>query len=268
MASIPSTKLSEIACDVAVKSRLPWRVEQLRTRALEVYIATERRAASLGLPSEQASESMVRRICSAVMKAGKGMDALPPGEQKPTSEQIETALEAFSTEQWITLLDGLERVDTEALLSYIRQNGQELKQRLGARKVEAIEGRAIMRDTNLWLRDNRSTLVPISDVYWALAWRDLSRQANCEGRGHSVSGRSTAEQASARNIARRLTKRDERIGRDLKVSAYEVEQWWKRAEQLPFEQYAAEVGADDEEKRAAAFIDYWAMIRKKHQRKT
>jgi hypothetical protein len=126
---------------------------------------------------------MVRHIYSVVMKAGKGMEALPPDEQKPTSERIRTALEAFSTEQWITLLDYLGQVDTEALLSYIRQNGSELKQELGVREVECIERHAIMRDTDLWLGDNRSKLVPISDAYWAIFWREQARQANRKVKG-------------------------------------------------------------------------------------
>jgi hypothetical protein len=39
-------------------------------------------------------------------------------------------------------------------------------------------------------------------------------------------------------------------------------------EELPFEQFAADRGVDDEQKRAAAFIDYLVMIRMRYQRKS
>jgi hypothetical protein len=39
-------------------------------------------------------------------------------------------------------------------------------------------------------------------------------------------------------------------------------------EKLSFEEFAADMGADDDEKRAAAFIDWLTMIRKKYQRKS
>jgi hypothetical protein len=72
---------------------------------------------------------------------------------------------------------------------------------------------------------------------------------------------SVSEQASDRNTARRLSKRDKQTGREMKVTAYEVRQWRDRVRELPFEQYVADVGADDKVKRGAAYIDYWAMIR-------
>jgi hypothetical protein len=53
----------------------------------------------------------------------------------------------------------------------------------------------------------------------------------------------------------------------MKVDDREVMRWRERMERLPFEQYAAGVEADDPEKRAAAFIDWLIMIRKKYQRK-
>jgi hypothetical protein len=125
-----------------------------------------------------------------------------------------------------------------------------------------------MRDTDLWLRENRSKVVPISDVYWSLLWPELARQANREGKGHPATGRSVAELSSNRSIAQQLSKRDEQTGCAMKVSRYEIRRWRARAERLPFEQYAADVGADDDEKRAAAFVDWLTMIRKKYQRKS
>jgi hypothetical protein len=75
------------------------------------------------------------------------------------------------------------------------------------------------------------------------------------------------ELGSNRAIARRLTKRDEQTGREMKVDDREVKRWRERMEKLPFEQYTAEVGADDEDKRGPALIDYLTMIRAKYQRK-
>jgi len=244
-----------------------------------------------GLSREQAYELLdSQRIKEQVLKTDGEMEALPPGQSKPTPEQIETALEAFSVKQWtpverwppIELSPPMERwpiieyryglmesvglVDVEALLSYIREHAGELKQRLGARKVEAIERRAIERSRKLWLAENRTTLEPRSDPYWALFFRDQAHEANCAGKGHPATGRSVAELSSDRALARRLTKRDEQTGREMNVSPYQVKQWLARMEELPFEQYATEIGADDEEKRGAAFIDY-LTIHKKHQRK-
>jgi hypothetical protein len=264
MLSVPSAKLARMA---AVESGRPWRVEDLRAKALGAYRSAASRAASLGLPDKQASALVRGSVYEEVLQAGKGMRALPPDQAKPTLEQIETALHAFTTEQWIILIDGFDQTATTALLSYMRREPDELKHRLGARKAERIEGRAIMRDTDLWLRENRSKVVPISDVYWSLLWPDLARQANREGKGHPATGRSVAELSSNRSIARHLSKRDEQTGREMKVSRYEIRRWRAWAERLPFEQYAADVGADDDEKRAAAFIDWLTMIRKKYQRK-
>jgi hypothetical protein len=267
MASIPPEKLTSIARDVAFELRLQWRVERLQAKALEAYPTALRRAANSGLPREQVDRLMHQRIYETVRNAAKGMEALPPDESKPTPEQIETALEAFSIEQWVTLIDGLDQTDTRALRSYIEQHAGELKQRLGARKVGRIEERAIMRDIDNWLKENRDKLVPISDPHWAASWREQARQANRVGKGHTSTGQSIADLSSDISIARRLTKRDEQTGREMKVDDREVKRWLEQMERLPFEQYAADVEADDPEKRAAAFIDYYTTIRKKYQRK-
>jgi hypothetical protein len=76
-----------------------------------------------------------------------------------------------------------------------------------------------------------------------------------------------AELSSDSSIARRLTKRDEQTGHEMKVGDREVKRWRERMKRLPFEQYAADVEADDPEKRATAFIDYYMTIRTKYQRK-
>jgi hypothetical protein len=265
MASIPPEKLTSIARDVAFELRLQWRVERLQAKALEAYPTALRRAANSGLPCEQVDRLIHQRIHEIVRNAGKGMEALPPDESKPTPEQIETALEAFSIEQWITLIDGLDQTDTRALCSHIEQHAGELEQRLGARKVRRIENRALIRDTDLWLRENRSKLVPISDVFWANVWREQARQANRIGQGHPAKGRSIAELGSDRKIARRLTKRDEQTGREMKVDDREVKRWRERMERLPYEKFAAD-NADDDVMSRTTLIDYWTMIRKKHQR--
>jgi hypothetical protein len=267
MGSIPPKKPSEIARDVAFESGRPWRVEDLRKKAREACRTAESSAASLALPDEQASALMRRLIYKQVFKAAKGMDALPPGEEKPAPERIEAALGTFTVEQWRILLEGFGQVDVEALLSFIRQDADALKQKLGARKIGRVEERAIMRDIDHWLKEDRDRLEPITDPYWASEWREQARQANRVRKGRIATGRSIAELSSDSSIARRLTKRDEQTGREMKVNDREVKRWRERMERLPFEQYADDVGADDPEKRAAAFIDYYMTIRKKYQRK-
>jgi hypothetical protein len=265
MSSVPPEKLARMA---AVESGRPWRVEDLRAKALGAYRSAASRAASLGLPDKQASALVRGSVYEEVLQAGKGMRALPPDQAKPTLEQIETALHVFTTEQWIILIDGLDQTATTALLSYMRQEPDELKHRLGARKAERIEERAIMRDYDHWLKENRDKLVPITDPHWAGSWREQARQANRVGKGHTATGQSIAELSSDSSIARRLTKRDEQTGREMKVNDREVKRWREQMERLPFEQYADDVGADDPEKRAAALIDWMTMIRKKYQRKS
>jgi hypothetical protein len=290
MSSISLSKLCEIAAAVAFELGLQWRLEDLQMRALEAYRTAMRRTASSGLSREQASKLVREHIYKHVLKAGKGMDALPPGKSKPTPEQIETALEAFTVRQWTPverfppielsppmkdwpiieyrygLMESASLVEVEALLSYIRQNAGDLKQRIGARKVEAIEGRAIERSTKLCLAEDRSEVCPISDPFWAAFWREQARQANREGRALPASGRSVIEQASDRSIAERLSKVDEQTGREMTVSPYEVKMWRERAAKISYERFAAEAGANDEEERAAAFITWLSMIRTKHQR--
>ena len=128
MRSIPSETLSRIASTVAVESGLPWRVRELRAKALAAYRTVEYPAANLGLPPKQPDE-IRRRICEQVSKAGIEMPALPSGQSEPTPEQIEAALEAFSIEEWTGLIDSLDQTGVQALLSYIWQGADELKQR-------------------------------------------------------------------------------------------------------------------------------------------
>lgn len=265
MDSIQPKTLRELADGVAFRSGLPWRLRDLRVKALEAYRTAEPPPASLGLPPKQASGWMLRRIYEQVEETAGRMDPLPPDQIQPTPEQIETAIHVFTVEEWIGLIDGLDSLDTRALLSHIRHNSGELKQRLGARRIERIEGRAIMRDTDLWLAEHRDTLVPASDPYWAGFWRELTRQANREGVGRLANGRPIAELASDRVIARSLTKRDEQTGREMKVTRHQVKEWRARMEELPYEQYASEMGAESDEERAAAFLDYVTMIRADHR---
>ncbi len=261
MDSIPSTQLAGIARDVALELGRPWRVEELHAKALEAYPTAKRRAATSGLSGEQAYMWMLRRIHKDVMQVGKGLDVLPFGEEKPAPERIEAAFGTFTAEQWNGLIEGFDQAEVDALLSFIREDVDRLKQKLGVREVGRIEERASLREIVLWVENNRSTLVPISDPFWAHVLSEDASQENREGQGHPAKGVSVSEEVSETNLARLLSKRD------MNVSAYEVGEWLKRARHLSFEQYVANVGADDEEKRAVAFIEYWAMIRKKHQRK-
>ena len=251
----------EIVRKVAFELGRPWRVEELRAKALEAYPTAKHRTARSGLPPKQIDEQIRRLIYEQVKKAGEEMDALPFGEKKPAPERIEAALGTFTAEEWKILIGGFGQVDVEALLSFIHQDADQLKQKLGARELGRIEERASLRENVLWVENNRSTLVPISDPYWAHVLREDARQENLERKGHPAKGVSVSEETSERNLARLLSKRD------MKVSPYEVGQWLKRVRQLSFEQYVTDVGAHDEETRAVAFIDYWTMIRRKHQRK-
>jgi hypothetical protein len=255
----PDRVLESIARAVAFKSRLLWRVEELREEAAKAYDRPEPPSASLGLPREQVSKWKLRQIYERVEEAAGRMDTLPPDQSEPTPSHIEAALGAFSTEQWIVLINGLDQTGTRALLAHIRKDADG--------KGERIVGRVIMRDTAFWLAQNRSKLVPISDPYWAAFWREQARQANREGRGLPASERSVIEQASDRSVAERLFKVDGQSGREMKVSPYEIRKWRERMEKLSFEAFAAEVGADDEEERAAAFVAWLSMIRRRHQRK-
>src|SRR5215204_1320279 len=106
----PTEIARDVAAEVAFELGRPWRVEDLRTEALQACRTAMQRAARSGLTNEQVCKRMRPRIKEQVLKAGKGMDALPPGKKKPTPEQVETSLRAFSIEQWITLIDDLDRV--------------------------------------------------------------------------------------------------------------------------------------------------------------
>jgi hypothetical protein len=263
----PDQVLADVARRVAFELKRPWRIEELRAKASEAYQMVEPPSAALGLPRVQVDEWMLRRTYEDVMQTGERMDALPPGEEKPAPERIEAALGAFTSEQWESLLEGFSQVEGEALLSFIRQNADRLKQKFGAGKVLRIKDGTTMRTIKLWLVENRTKLVPISDVDWAIVLPDLvseeniARATNHEGSGRPAKGRSVAELGSDRSIAQLLSKRDEQTGHEMNVSPYQVKLWRERMESLPFAQYAADVGADDGEKGAAARIDYWAMIR-------
>jgi hypothetical protein len=115
MNSIPLEKLASIVIAATVESRRPWRVEQLWLTARRSTVRYPDSAATSGLSSEQASELVRGRIYEQVLKAGGMMDALPPGQSKPTPEQIDTALDAFGIEQWIGLIDSLDQVSVQAL---------------------------------------------------------------------------------------------------------------------------------------------------------
>jgi hypothetical protein len=290
MASIPPEKLARIAAAAAVEWGRPWRVEDLRMKALAAYRAAMRRTVNSGLSREQASAHQRKLIYEQVSKAGREMDPLPFGQSKPTPRQIETALGSFTVEDWTPvepwppielsppmegwpiiearhgLMESVGRVEVEALLDHIRRDTGDLKRTIGTRKLEAIEGVAIMRHVELSLPDDRSMLNPVSDVYWSLLWAELAREANRQGRGLPARGRSVIEQASNRNTAKRLSKVDEQTGREMTVSPYEVRKWRERAAKMSYERFAAEAGANDEEERAAAFITWLSMIRTKHQR--
>ena len=257
----PDQVLANVARKVAFELRRPWRVEELRAKALEAYETVEPPSSALGLPRAQVDEWMLWRTYEDVMQAGEGMDALPPGEEKPAPERIEAALGTFTAEQWKILLEGLGQTDVEALLSFIQQDADRLKQKLGAKEVGRIEERASLRKNVLWVENNRSTLVAITDPYFAVSWDEQYGLANVAGEGRPAKGRSLDEERRPPNTARRLSKVDEQTGREMKVTAYEVVQWRDRVKKVPFEQYVAEVGADDEVKRGVAFIDYWTMVR-------
>jgi hypothetical protein len=289
MDSIQPKTLREIADGAAFRSGLLWRLQDLRAKALEAYRTAETSLASLGLPPKQIERLVLSSIHERVEEAAGSMDRLPPDQSQPTTQQIRAALEAFSTKQWTPLerwpppalsppmedwpvvearfglMERLGRAEVEALLDHIRHDEGDLAQRIGARKLEAIEGQALMRHTQLTLPEDRSKMVAISDPHWAAFWREQARHANREGRGRPAKGRSRAEQVSDRRLAERLSKRDEQTGREMKVTRHQVKEWRARMEELPYEQYASEVGAESDEERAAAFLDYVTMIRADHR---
>ena len=115
----PDQVLAGIARKVAFELGRPWRVEELRAEALEAYPTAKRRTKRLGLPPKQTDELIRRLIHEQIKKAGEGMDALPPGEEKPPPERIEAALGTFTVEDWITLIDALGQVEAETLHSHI-----------------------------------------------------------------------------------------------------------------------------------------------------
>jgi len=266
MDSLPTTQrpdqiLAGIADKVAFELRRPWRVEELHAKALEAYRTVEPSSAALGLPRAQVYKRMLQRIYEDVTRAGQEMETLPPDEEKPAPERIEAALGTFTSEQWESLLKGFGQVEVEALLSFIHQDADRLKKKLGTREVGRIEESASLRENVLWVENNRSTLVAITDPYWAVSWEEDYRLANTADDVRPAKGRSLDEESRPPDTARRLSKVDEQTGREMKVTPYAVVQWRERAKEVPFEQYVAEVGADDEVKRGVAFIDYWAMIR-------
>ena len=252
MASIPSgKKLATIVGDVAFELRLPWRIQELLRRAFEASAAVEDHAVSSGLSSEQ----MDQRIYAQVKKAGKGMDALPPDLKQPTPEQIEAALTTFSGGQWKVLVESFRLEEANAVCVHLDDDANRLRltERFGAEKVHAMLGAAALRAIELERADGSLETVVISDPDLALVLRDLALEANVKGKGHPTKGPPMAEQAKAPHISRRLGER---------MSPYMIEQWWKRMEEeLPFQQYAADRGADDEEGQAAIRPDYWLLIR-------
>ena len=153
MGSIPPKKLAEITRDVAdevaFESGRPWRVEDLRAEALEAYRTAERRAASAGLSGEQTSKLV--RVYEQVLKAGREIDALPPGQTTRTPGQIATALAAFSTEQWRSLAETFHLEEADCVISFIdrHDNRHRLVQALGPEKWRAIVGALARHATDL-----------------------------------------------------------------------------------------------------------------------
>ena len=70
--------------------------------------------ASLGLRQKDISKRMLKQIYGRVKKAGEGMNRLPPDQSKPTAQQIDAALEAFTVRQWTPV----ERWPPRAVPSY------------------------------------------------------------------------------------------------------------------------------------------------------
>jgi hypothetical protein len=251
MDSIPPEKAPERAEDlrrmledatreVAFRLRLPWKVGELYEAGKQAAAAAwkEWSHSTLGLPRE---EFLGLRMGQAIEAAGKTMHAQAAADSKkrpPSEQQIETALKAFSAEQWKILVGSMDQVDVETLRNYLRQNTDKSKQSFGARKVERIEANAIMRSTELWRSSEGPTkLDPVSDAYWAVFWDEEASFLNIQGGGHATTGRSLDEAASERNTAKRLSKRDEIADHDMPVTAYKVKQWRKRAKELPFEDF-------------------------------
>lgn len=258
MGSIPSRTRSDIGRDVASELGLPWRVGELRAKAEEAHPAAKRRAASSGLASEQADDLVHHLIYKAVKEAGEGMNPLPPDQERPTLGQIQTALAAFTPDQWKRDLTGnfnLEEANTVCEHLDDSAHRPRLVERFGSQKVYAALGAAALRAIELERADDSLKTVAVTDPYWAVLWWDEASSANRRGAGHPSKGRSLMEGVSERNAAKRFSRGDK------KVSAYEIGLWRARAQRLSFKQYVADKGYDGEENRDAAFIEYWATIR-------
>jgi hypothetical protein len=235
--------LTQAVRELAFELRLPWKVEQLfeaGKQGVRAALDNNSDSRALGLPPEQLLNARIRQ---EIGMAGRTMQAqaAADGETRPPSEQeMENALEAFDAEQWKVLIQCLGQVDVETLRSHLQQNTDNLKQRFGARKIKRLEAFTIMRDIELWLKDNRSKLVPISDAYWAVGLADAYRlesikRVNPDGRASNA--KSLAEQAGDRATARHLKKHDKVIDREMSVSPYQVKQWRQRQRALPFEDF-------------------------------
>jgi hypothetical protein len=233
--------LTQAVRELAFELRLPWKVEQLfeaGKQGVRAALDNNSDSRALGLASEQLLNARIRQ---EIGMAGRAMQAqaAADGETRPPSEQeMEYALDTFDAEQWNVLIECLGQVDVETLRSHLQQNTDKLKQRFGARKIERLKAYTIMRDTELWLKDNRSKLVPISDAYWAVYWKDAYRLASIlhvNPDGRSSKAKSSAEQAGHRATARRLKKHDKVIDREMSVRPYQVKQWRQRQKELPFE---------------------------------
>jgi hypothetical protein len=282
--------LASAAREVAFELRLPWNVRELYKAGEEAAAAAlkEQRDSTLGLSWE---EFLRLRISQEVWEVGKSIQARVDSEKAPPSEEeIEAALATFTAKQWrdlnppetpeqrkqrmeqprhkqwkewTGLTRSLSRSDVDAVLTHVyadvqtpderKQREKELEQRFGPKKVNSFLLGIIMRDAELFAadKDERSKLVPVSDAYWAVFWKDAysfasvlhvvrTHQAMREGRAPEArgsKGRSLAEGGGERATAERLTKRDEVIGREMKVTPYMVRQWRKRAEELPFDEF-------------------------------
>jgi hypothetical protein len=268
-------QIKETAHAVAYRKCLPWDLSTLREagywaarEARDEYL-TEKEA--LGNPSfEQYAQ---RAIEEAMLATAERLRAEAAAGEKvpPSKSDIEEALKEFTAKEWrdlnpketreqrkarmewTGLCRSLSRADLDAVGSYVygeaqmmpderKQREKELEQRFGAKEVNAFLLGIIMRDTELFAadEDERSKLVPVNDAYWAVRWEYLFRHANIshanpEGRRSNVG--SLDELAGVRATARRLTKRDEVAGCEMKVTPYMVKQWRQRIRQLPFEEF-------------------------------
>src|SRR5215212_1879397 len=226
MGSIPSDKLCEIADAVAFGLELPWRVEDLRIKALEAYRAATHRATSSGLSREQASAQMDQLIREPVMKAGERMDQLAFGQSEPTDKQIRVALLTSSVGQWRILIDGFGQSHTDTLLAYLHTNKGPLENRLGRSNFGPIQAHGIRRHLLLRWDQPGTRFVVVTDAYEVARIHKTARQRNI-GMTPKPPGqqRSWDEMSRPNHISERLSMLKR------KVTPYTVREILKRMKQ-------------------------------------